>query len=100
MADSPTNNSSTDLEKTNYSVQQNWQDGKHVEGLGGDLQVYKNSRDLENLKLAKDGKTILIPQPTEDPEDPLNWSWRKKHVRLCERACRASFIFHRTDASG
>lgn len=35
-----------------------------------------------NLKLAKDGHTVLIPQPTEDPNDPLNWSWRKKHLML------------------
>jgi hypothetical protein len=34
------------------------------------------------LKTAKDGKTVLIPQPSDDPRDPLNWpSWRK-HVTL------------------
>ena len=49
----------------------------------------KNTKDIEHiltenadlgarLKRAKDG-TILIPQPTEDPLDPLNWSWAKKH---------------------
>jgi hypothetical protein len=35
-----------------------------------------------NLKLAKDGHTVLIPQPSEDPNDPLNWSWSKKHLML------------------
>lgn len=25
---------------------------------------------------------MLIPQPSEDPEDPLNWSWGKKHIIL------------------
>lgn len=35
-----------------------------------------------NTKLAKDGLTILIPQPSEDPEDPLNWSPVKKHAIL------------------
>jgi len=25
---------------------------------------------------------VLIPQPTADPNDPLNWSWRKKHMML------------------
>lgn len=24
----------------------------------------------------------LVPQPTVSPEDPLNWSWRKKHAVL------------------
>lgn len=35
-----------------------------------------------NLKTAKDGHTILIPQPSEDPNDPLNWSPVKKHAIL------------------
>lgn len=34
------------------------------------------------IKLAKDGHTRLIPQPSGDANDPLNWSWRKKHVIL------------------
>ena len=34
------------------------------------------------LKLAKDGRTVLIPQPSDDDEDPLNWSWLKKHKAL------------------
>ncbi|CAH0051945.1 unnamed protein product [Clonostachys solani] len=33
-------------------------------------------------KLAKDGHTVLIPQPSDDPEDPLNWSPFKKHLVL------------------
>ena len=38
--------------------------------------------DLGHLKLWKDGHTVLVPQPTDDPHDPLNWSWRKKHMML------------------
>ena len=34
------------------------------------------------LKTAKDGSTVLIPQPSDDPNDPLNWSWLKKHAVL------------------
>jgi hypothetical protein len=34
--------------------------------------------DLSGLKLANDGKTVLIPQPSDDPNDPLNWSYAKK----------------------
>ncbi|KAJ5767412.1 MFS transporter [Penicillium nucicola] len=33
-------------------------------------------------KLAKDGHTLLIPQPSADPQDPLNWSSFKKHLIL------------------
>jgi hypothetical protein len=35
-----------------------------------------------NLKTAKDGVTVLIPQPSDDPLDPLNWSWGRKHKVL------------------
>ncbi|MCJ1408110.1 hypothetical protein MMC19_002183 [Ptychographa xylographoides] len=38
--------------------------------------------DIGTLKLARDGHTVLVPQPSADPEDPLNWSWRKKHAIL------------------
>ncbi|MCJ1393458.1 hypothetical protein MMC18_006333 [Xylographa bjoerkii] len=38
--------------------------------------------DPSEIRLAKDGHTVLIPQPSDDPNDPLNWSWRKKHIIL------------------
>lgn len=38
--------------------------------------------ELGSLKLAPDGHTVLVPQPTADPSDPLNWSWGKKHAML------------------
>ncbi|CAK7210190.1 hypothetical protein SBRCBS47491_000693 [Sporothrix bragantina] len=41
------------------------------------------------LKRAPDGRTILIPQPSEDPNDPLNWSWTVKHLTLLIVACTA-----------
>ncbi|KAK6383156.1 hypothetical protein LTR65_010393 [Meristemomyces frigidus] len=31
-----------------------------------------------NVKYSKDGTTILVPQPSDDPRDPLNWPlWRR-----------------------
>lgn len=47
----------------------------------GAIRVGTNAA-LTNLKTTKDGKTILIPQPSDDPADPLNWSWVKKHLVL------------------
>ncbi|ERS98813.1 Major Facilitator Superfamily protein [Sporothrix schenckii 1099-18] len=41
------------------------------------------------LKRAPDGRTILIPQPSDDPKDPLNWSWTTKHITLLIIACTA-----------
>lgn len=35
-----------------------------------------------DLKVARDGHTILIPQPSDDPNDPLNWSRFRKHLVL------------------
>lgn len=35
-----------------------------------------------NVKVAKDGHTRLIPQPSDDANDPLNWSRSKKHIIL------------------
>ena len=36
----------------------------------------------EDLTTASDGRTVLIPQPTDHPSDPLTWSSRKKHTTL------------------
>lgn len=52
----------------------------------GDMQVFRTS-DSDNLKLAKDGKTVLIPQPSDDSEDVLNWPMSKKYSVL------ASLVF-------
>ena len=35
-----------------------------------------------SVKLAPDGRTVLIPQPSDGDDDPLNWSQTKKHVIL------------------
>ncbi|KAL6250091.1 hypothetical protein RBB50_002392 [Rhinocladiella similis] len=35
----------------------------------------------QDVKVAPDGHTILVPQPSDDPHDPLNWpSWRKHAI--------------------
>ncbi|KAK6341494.1 hypothetical protein TWF696_008567 [Orbilia brochopaga] len=52
--------------------------GAVVLDVGGDSE--KSGR--AGLKLAKDGHTILVPQPSDDPDDPLNWSPFKKHIIL------------------
>ncbi len=37
---------------------------------------------IADQKLHHDGSTVLVPQPSSDPNDPLNWSVMKKHVYL------------------
>jgi hypothetical protein len=41
------------------------------------------------LKTTPDGKTILIPQPSNSPNDPLNWSSFRKHLILIIISCTA-----------
>ncbi|KAI0777512.1 MFS general substrate transporter [Trametes elegans] len=36
----------------------------------------------KKLKLSKDGTKVLWPQPTNDPEDPQNWSDFRKNLQL------------------
>jgi hypothetical protein len=52
----------------------------------GDYVVNKGVRhldsdsgsDISELKTTRDGSIVLIPQPSGDPQDPLNWSFGKK----------------------
>ena len=48
-----------------------------------DKERLKEQYGVTDLKTAKDGKTVLIPQPSDDPTDPLNWpAWKKAVVLL------------------
>ncbi|KAF7554453.1 hypothetical protein G7Z17_g2925 [Cylindrodendrum hubeiense] len=51
------------------------------------------------LRFAKDGHTVLLPQPTQDPNDPLNWPSWKKHAILLTIAWGA-FCADFTSAAG
>ena len=67
-------------------------DEKHaVDSSAFDRDQVESNIDREGLKLASDGRTVLVPQPTDDPNDPLNWSWSKKHSVLLALAV-ISFI--------
>jgi hypothetical protein len=50
--------------------------------VGGIQVTTEGDVPLADVKTAKDGRTILIPQPSDNPDDPLNWSWGKKHLTL------------------
>ena len=50
--------------------------GAHV------LDVHQLKAGEAGVKTASDGHTVLIPQPSSDPSDPLNWSPVKKHTIL------------------
>ncbi|KAH9039516.1 MFS general substrate transporter [Lactarius pseudohatsudake] len=47
-----------------------------------EAQIEFGDKVASRLKLSPDGKTVLWPQPTDDPEDPQNWSEWRKTVQL------------------
>jgi hypothetical protein len=57
-------------------------DGLQTEKGGYVLDASAFAPSEHPLKTASDGHTLLIPQPSEDPNDPLNWSSTKKHLFL------------------
>ena len=72
----------TTTEKTATQVSQNPDECYNIYDEGhGDLQVLTVA-DATDVKLAKDGKTVLIPQPSNDPDDVLNWTTGKKYKVL------------------
>jgi hypothetical protein len=62
------------VDRSNFDVQ------KFEAAEGYTADVDDEHRGI--LKTAKDGHTVLIPQPSDDIRDPLNWSPVKKHVIL------------------
>lgn len=44
--------------------------------------VEVSDETAQQLKLAPDGHTVLIPQPSDNPRDPLHWSKYRKHLFL------------------
>lgn len=53
----------------------------NVEGCATESRL--SSSDVEEgTKVGHDGNTVLIPTPTNDPNDPLNWKETKKRIIL------------------
>jgi hypothetical protein len=63
-------------EKTAAASQNQDSHEDYTEGHG-DFRVIMTP-GTKNIKIAKDGKTVLIPQPSDDPDDVLNWKSGKK----------------------
>ena len=51
-------------------------DGGHI------LDASQLGAGSEGVQTTRDKKIVLIPQPSGDPNDPLNWSSLKKHTIL------------------
>jgi hypothetical protein len=73
---------------------------RETEGYIIDIEEAEDAAaKASGLKLARDGHTVLIPQPSDDVNDPLNWSWRRKHLVLFAVAF-ASFLPDYGSATG
>jgi hypothetical protein len=68
---------SSNLEKT-VEVPQVHENNDSTSERHGDFRVVANA-GITDVKLASDGKIVLIPQPSDDPDDVLNWKAGKKH---------------------
>ncbi|KAM0790327.1 hypothetical protein ACM66B_003212 [Microbotryomycetes sp. NB124-2] len=45
------------------------------------IKIYPGTEvmtDTAGVEFIKAGETVLVPQPSNDPKDPLNWSWPYK----------------------
>ena len=47
-----------------------------------DVSRFQIQPDSGDIRLAINGQTVLIPQPSNDRNDPLNWSPKKKGIIL------------------
>lgn len=52
-----------------------------IKGYVVDASQY-SAEDLAKLKTTDKGRVVLIPQPSDSPNDPLNWSPTKKFITL------------------
>ena len=83
-----TRNNDKNIVSSNHA--DNLRDTFVIEREDGEVQLMLDPNDDKeksaninrSLKMAKDGRTILVPQPSDDPHDPLNWSNWKKYMIL------------------
>lgn len=83
----PSSNESGDGERADFKTAK---DGKYRQNTSFAMQYFMNDHtrhcrsEYSNMVYAdgSKGRTVLVPQPSDDPRDPLNWSWLKKHVVL------------------
>jgi hypothetical protein len=57
----------------------------HLVDLEGTLANHLGTRDI-----------VLVPKPSDDPEDPLNWSRARKYVNLACNLMYPEYSFRLT----
>jgi hypothetical protein len=85
--DSNTSKEVPEFEHVTISDEQNLEAAQkqlvqQLEGENGYRIDPKLFAETAGLKLSSDGRNVLIPQPNDDPNNPLNWSYGKKALIL------------------
>lgn len=65
-----------------YNIDMDLDEIGETKGYIFDISFIEDKSLVENLKLAHGGHTILIPRPSDDLNDLLNWSSWKNHTML------------------
>ncbi|KAH9212938.1 hypothetical protein DL95DRAFT_168869 [Leptodontidium sp. 2 PMI_412] len=63
-----------------------------VEMVPGTIRIIDllHTMNVQHMEGSK-SDIVLVPQPTRDPNDPLNWSrWRKEYSRTASNTMLAS----------
>lgn len=76
----------------------------HPDFVPGTYSIY-SSRSFENGvlhddKLKKDKDILLVPQPSDSPNDPLNWSPHRKHLHFVLMAFITAFTAATSNDAG
>ncbi|KAG1778135.1 major facilitator superfamily domain-containing protein [Suillus placidus] len=76
-------------DKSDVEVAEKFDPASYYEQAAGRLVIDPQQAKVQfgealasTLKLSPDGSTILWPQPADDPNDPQNWSDRRKALHL------------------
>lgn len=70
------------IEAAGKNAPRHYSTGLATDDAGHVLDAKQLGAEGEGVQTNPDKKIILIPQPSGDPNDPLNWSSLKKHTIL------------------
>ena len=56
--------------------------GQNPEDVPGTILIWDAEHDESNIQRADGGQIVLQPQPSDDPEDPLNWAPGRKRIAI------------------
>jgi hypothetical protein len=55
----------------------------HVDVVPGTIHLVDLGGDMHTQYLDGNKEIVLVPKPPSDPEDPLNWTRKRKMLSIC-----------------